>query len=73
MYVPSGGYASTWPRYNITGEVNMGEVESPLTFAKGVRIFKNPNVWIVETGASTHSLPNAGASPTDVKPMRARR
>ena len=59
MYVPSGGYASTWPGFNITGEVNMGKVESPLTFAKGVGILKNPNIWIVDMGASMHSTPHA--------------
>ena len=32
----------------------MGKVDSTLTFAQGVVVLKNSNIWILDTIASTH-------------------
>ena len=45
-------------RSKCIGEVGMGKVEPALTFAQGVEILKDPNIWIADTGASTHSTPH---------------
>ena len=36
----------------------MGKVDSTLTFAQGVGILKNPNMWTADIGVSTHSMPH---------------
>ena len=55
---PTGGFASTGPEFEITGEINMGKVEPSITFAVGVGVLQNCNVWIVDSGATTHITPH---------------
>ena len=45
------------PEFEITGEINMGKVEPSITFTVGVGVLQHCNVWIVDSGAKTHSNP----------------
>ena len=37
----------------------MGKVEPSITFAVGVGVLQNCNVWIADSGVTTHSTPHA--------------